>query len=180
MPFQSPPVYDHTELLPNPCDKFGHRERRRCGALLEDEIQHSRRKFVRSVRAALARNQSREALLRNRLLGLIERRARQSERRCSFGHGRFVDLDAAKHLVLDLQQIVGVEEVSCLEQRLGDGLRMWMEDALLAKSLHLCGISPGHWHGKSGQLLCIYNYAAYQISVKCPLRDCKIVHARLR
>jgi hypothetical protein len=74
MPFDSPPVHGHTELLLNARDQFGDRQRRRCRALLEYEIQDGRRKFVCSVWATLAGNQSGETLLRDRMLGLIKRR----------------------------------------------------------------------------------------------------------
>jgi len=117
-------MHGDTELLLNLRDQFGGRQRRRCRALLEHEFQDGRRKFVRSVRATLAGNQSRKALLRNRTLGLIEDRPRHSERRGRFGDGSFVDLDTAEHLVLHLQQVVRIEEVGRLEQGIGDGL--WM------------------------------------------------------
>ena len=117
-------MHDDTELLLNPRDQFVGRQRRGCRALLEHEVQDGRRKFVRSVRATLAGNQSRKALLRNRTLGLIERRPRQPERRSRFGDGSFVDLYTAEHLVLHLQQVLRIEEVGRLEQGIGDGLRM--------------------------------------------------------
>jgi hypothetical protein len=74
MPFDSPPVHGHAELLLNACDQFGDRQRRQCSALLEYEVQHGRRKFVRSVRAALVWDQPSETVLRNRKLSLIKRR----------------------------------------------------------------------------------------------------------
>ena len=160
MPFDRAPMHGHTKLLLNACDQFGDGQRWRCRAVLEDELQNGGREFVRSVRAALAGNQSREALLRNRLLGLVEHRTRQPERCCRLRDGSFVDLDAAKHLVLDLEQVVRIEELPGLEQRIRDSLRMRIEDALVAKALKLCRISPGWWHGKVGQLFCTCNYAA--------------------
>jgi hypothetical protein len=169
MPFDSAPVHGDTELLLNLYDQVGGRRRRRCGALPEHELKDGRREFVRSVRATLPGDQPREALLCNRMLRLVERRPRQPERRCSVGHRCFVDLDAANHLVFDLQQVVRIEEVACLEQRIGYGLRMGIEDALLTECLNLCRISRVCWHEKSGQLFCIYNYAAFQIPVKCQL-----------
>ncbi len=96
-----------------------------------------------SVRPAPAWNQPCQTLLRYGLAGLIERRPRQPEGRGSIGHGRMVDLDAAKHLVSDLQQVVRIEEVVSLEQRIGDSVRMRVEHALLAKRLNLCCIPPG-------------------------------------
>jgi len=144
MPFDGAPMHGDTELLLNPRDQFVGRQRRRCRALLEHEVQDGRRKFVRSVRATLAGNQSRKALLRNRTLGLIEGRPRQPERRGRFGDGSFVDLYTAEHLVLHLQQVLRIEEVGRLEQGIGDGLRMRIQDTLLAKRFHLCRISTGY------------------------------------
>ena len=74
MPFQSAPVHGDTELLLNTCDEFGNGQRRRSRALLEDELEEGRRKFVRAVRAAFAGNQPGQPVLRNRMLGLIKRR----------------------------------------------------------------------------------------------------------
>ena len=159
-------MHGDTELLLNACDEFGDRQRWRSRALLEHELQDGRRKFVRAVRAAFARNQSGKALLRHRTLGLIERRTRQPEGCGGFGHGRFVDFDTAQHLVFHLQKIPGVEEVFRLEQRIGDGLRMGIEDALLTESLNLGRIGPGRGHGNAGQPFCVYNYAAYRSIVK--------------
>lgn len=143
MPFDSAPMHGHTVLPLDVCDQFGNRQGWRCRAVLEHEVQNGRRKFVRSMRTTLAGNQPYQALLRNRLLGLIEHRPRKPEGRGCFGHGSVVDLHTTQHLVLDLQQVLRIEEVARLEQRIRDGLRVWVEDALLAKGPHLAAFRRG-------------------------------------
>src|SRR5215203_246705 len=100
------------------------------------------------------------------MLGLIERRARQSESRSSFGDRCLVDLYTAKHLVLDLNQVLRIEEVAGLEERVRDSLGMRIEHAVLTKTLSLCCIYRCR-HCAYGGRLCLYNYAAYQVYVKC-------------
>ena len=80
-------MHGHAEPVLNARDQFGDGQRGQAGALLQHKFQDRRRKFVRAVRAAFARNQAREALLRNGMLGLIESRPRQAESRRSFGNG---------------------------------------------------------------------------------------------
>src|SRR4051794_13263348 len=98
--------------------------------------------------------------------GLIKRRTRQPESHCSFGNRCLVDLDTAKHFVLDLNQVLRIEEGACLEERIRDRFRMRIENALLTKTLSLCCICPCRHCGYGGRL-CLYNYAAYQVHVKC-------------
>jgi hypothetical protein len=54
--------------------------------------------------------------------------------------------DVAQHLVLDLHQIVGIEGVAVVKQKMGDGFRMRVERATAAKRLALLLMSGrGHW-----------------------------------
>ncbi len=46
-------------------------------------------------------------------------------------------MNLAQHLVLDLQQVVGIEEIAVLKQGVSDGLGLRIERAMPAKSLAL-------------------------------------------
>jgi hypothetical protein len=46
-------------------------------------------------------------------------------------------VNLAQHLVLDLHQVVGIEEVAVVKQRIGDGFRLRVEGAMAAERLAL-------------------------------------------
>src|SRR6516165_11232431 len=63
-------------------------------------------------------------------LGLIVSRARKSKGGSRLTDRLLLDLDAAQHLVLDLDQVVGIEELALLEQRIPHLLRARMQTSL--------------------------------------------------
>ena len=65
-------------------------------------------------------NQARQPLILESGLGLVEGHAGESEGRRSLGDRPPLGLHATKHLVLHLDQIVGIEELALDEQRVGD------------------------------------------------------------
>ena len=85
-------------------------------------------------------------------LRLIEGGTREAERRRAAADGLPVDAHAPHHLVLDLDQIAGVEEVGGGEERIVDPLRMRVEAALLAQRVEL-GVR-GLGSGPLGQSMC--------------------------
>ena len=67
-----------------------------------------------------------------------------------------VDAHASHHLVLDLDQIAGVEEVAGGEERILDPVRVSVEAAVFSKRRHLggrgSGLSPGgRWELTTGE-----------------------------
>ena len=81
----------------------------------------------------LLRNQSSQPILLESGLSLIERGPRQSGFvRRQVDRGLF-GLYPPQHLVLDLDQIVGIEETAVLEQCGGDRLGVGVQDTLLAE-----------------------------------------------
>ena len=45
----------------------------------------------------------------------------------SFADGLLIHVNLAEHLVLDLQQVVGIEEIAVLKQGVRDRLGLWIE-----------------------------------------------------
>ena len=136
----------HLNLEPFP-DGLGQLLRgqgRICGSLLRNELHHLGSQLVAALRAALVRKQAEESVLLKGCLRLIERWTGKPEGACGLADGVFVDLNLAQHLVLDLQQVFGIEEVAVLEQRISDGFRMRVESAVTAKRLAF-GFGIGWW-----------------------------------
>ena len=60
-----------------------------------------------------------------------------TESRGALGDQLPVHSHAAQHLVLDLNEVAGIEEVGAVEQRIGDVLGMRMEAAMMTQRLEL-------------------------------------------
>jgi len=91
--------------------------------------------LVWPLRAALARQQSRQSLAPEQLLSDIEDRAGQTGRLSRLHHGPTLLLDASQHLVLDLHQIVRIEERAVPKEWIGHGLGARVSGALCAQGL---------------------------------------------
>ncbi|SRR5579883_1144482 len=104
-------------------------------AELGDEVHQFRRQLVTGAWAAFLRQQTREPGILERGLSLVERWPGESESSRSLADRRLFDLDQSKHLVLDLQQIVGVEELVRPEGLVDDILRPRVERTLLAQEV---------------------------------------------
>ena len=101
------------------------------------ERDHLRGELVATTRPALLRQQTSKPLALPSCPCLVERRTRQAEcSRCT-GDRVALGLDTTQHLVLDLQQVTGVEEVVLVEQRIGDRLSVSVEHTLAAQGLSL-------------------------------------------
>lgn len=136
----------HLNLEPFP-DGLGQLLRgqgRICGSLLRNELHNLGGQLVAALRAALVRKQAEQPVLLKGCLRLIERRTGKPEGVGGLADGVFVDVNLAQHLVLDLDQIGGIEEVAAVEQGKGDSLRMRVESALAAKRLAF-GFGIGWW-----------------------------------
>jgi len=105
--------------------------------LLGDKLHHFVGKFVSSLGATFAGKEAENSLLLKHRLGLVEGWTGEPEGSCGIADGIFLDLDLTQYLVLDLEQIVGVEELVVLEQRMGDGLRPGIESAVATKRFAL-------------------------------------------
>ena len=107
------------------------------GASALEKGNHLGGELVATTRPALLRQQTREPLALPSCPRFVERRARQAEcSRCG-GHGVALGFDTTQHLVLDLEQVTGVEEVVLVEQRIGDRLGVAVKHALGAQGLSL-------------------------------------------
>ena len=66
--------------------------------------------------------------------------------------GTIVDVNLTQHLVLDLHQVVGIEEVAVAKQRMADGFRMRIECAVTAKRLTLLRLVGWWWSQRQNPL----------------------------
>jgi hypothetical protein len=58
-------------------------------------------------------------------------------------------VNLTQHLVLDLHQVVGIEEVAAVKQRIDDGFRLWVESAMATERLALLlTVGRGGWSHK--------------------------------
>lgn len=103
-----------------------------------------------SLRATFVREQAEHTVLLKCRLRLIKGGARESEIVRSFADGLLIDVNLAEHLVLDLQQVVGIEEIAVLKQRMSDRFGLRIERAMPAEGLALLlavgwrGHAPDH------------------------------------
>jgi len=68
---------------------------------------------------------------------LIKRSTRKAEGPSGVADGIVVDTDPTHHLVLDLEQVVGIEKIVVVKQGMGDRLGFRIEVAVPAEGLTL-------------------------------------------
>jgi|SRR5947209_7450247 len=127
----------HREALLNGLGQLFGSERGIFGALLEDKNHHFAGQLVPALRTPFVRKQAEYSVLLKRRLRLVERGAREAEDQRGFADGVLVDVNLAQHLVLDLQQVVGIEEVAVLKEGMSDRLGLRVERTVPAESLAL-------------------------------------------
>src|ERR1700752_3317245 len=79
-------------------------------------------------------------------LGLVERRAREPAGLGGFADWSLVDVDQSQHLVLDLQQVVGIEELAAREQGVRDAGRTRVQRGVLPQDLLLVVLGSIYRH----------------------------------
>src|ERR1035441_5439296 len=114
----------HAEAFLNPFGQCRPTERWFCRPLLVDKVQYFQGELVRPTGPPLLWNQTCQTTLLEVHLRLIKRRPGHAKGRGRAAHGVLVDFDSAQHLVLDLDEILGIEEVAVLEQGVGYLFRM--------------------------------------------------------
>lgn len=132
------------------------------------ELQNRRTELACLFGAALEWNETRQTTLRKRGLGLIERRPRETKIRRGFGNRLPIFLDAAQHLVLDLNQVAAVEKLAAREQIVGHRLRARVERTLFAEITEF-GILGRWWFGHERFLMsdvCKADYVLTGLDVK--------------
>jgi hypothetical protein len=117
-------------------------------ARLSNELQDRRTQLARLFGPALEWDKTRQTTLRKGGLGLVERRPRETKLGGSFGDRLPVFLDAAHHLVLDLNQVAGIEELAGGKQVVGHGLGAWIYGALLAQTAQFGVVGWRFRHGR--------------------------------
>ena len=120
------------------------------GSLLDHKIHYFAGQLVTSLRAAFVREQAEQTALLKCRLRLVKGRARESESVRSFADGFPIHVNLAEHLALDLQQLVGIEEIAVLKQRVSDRFGLRIQRAMPAEGLALLlvvgwrGHAPDH------------------------------------
>lgn len=102
-----------------------------------EELHHVRAQLVWATRATLLRDEPRDPRLLEVRLCLVECRPREAELRNGLRHCDVVHPHAAKHLVLHLNEIPGIEELPLVEAGRDDSLGAGVQRALVAKGLDL-------------------------------------------
>src|SRR5262249_58556461 len=105
--------------------------RLRC-ALPGHELENRDGKLVSALGAPLVGQQSGQAALLEAHLRLVKRRPGEAKFARGFRNRPLFHADLAQHLVLDLQQVVGIEEVAGLKEWMSYLLRTGIEGPLLA------------------------------------------------
>ena len=100
-------------------------------APLPNELDYLLGQFVTLFGPAFVRNQAGQPRLLEGCLRLIKRRPGKAERCRRLADRVPVFLDATQHLVLDLNQVVGVEELAVVKELVVDSVRVWIETGLL-------------------------------------------------
>lgn len=103
------------------------------GLELTEKSHHLFGEFVWPAWTTTPGDQARQALLGEPLLGLVKDGTGEAKAVDSLGDGNLLELDTAKHLVLDQWQIAGIEEVAVLELGIADRLRLRVQAAVLGK-----------------------------------------------
>ena len=138
----------HAEAFPDQLRQFlGPQRRLGCSRLL-DKFHDLGSQLVRPAWPSFLRDQAGEASLLEGRLCLVKRRAGETERGGGLAHRILFHFDAAQHLVLDLEQVPGIEEFVVLEQPGRDRLGMGVEGSLLSQGVGFSGpaFSVGHGH----------------------------------
>lgn len=136
-PVDAARVKGDAETVRNPIRHLNTGNARLGRAELGNEAHQFGGELVTGSRPAFLRQQTGKPGILKRGLSLVERHPGESESPRGVADRRFFDLGQSKHLVLDLQQIVGVEELVCPESLVNDFLRPWVERALLAQEVSL-------------------------------------------
>src|SRR6266568_5517820 len=114
-PLNAARIHLNPESLLDGLDQLFRSERRIFDSLLGDKLHHLVGEFVSRLRTAFLRKQAGYSVLLKRRLCLVERGARETEGTRRLADGVLVDVNLTQHLVLDLQQVVGIEEIAVLK-----------------------------------------------------------------
>ena len=151
----------HAEALADPLGQAIGADARIGGARLDDELQHRRGELVAACGPGLCGDQAGQAALLEGRLGLVERRTREATGLGRLADRALVDVDQSQHLVLDLHQVVGIEELAAREQRVRDAVRARVERGVLPQDRLLVVLASIYRHGRSSGRavnVCKYDY----------------------
>lgn len=140
LPLDAPGMNLDVEFLLREVAQLREVQRRLRFSHCEQELHHFRREFVAAPGTSLQRNQPRQPSLFEGGICLIERGARKPKFVGGLGNRPVVDMDLAEHLVLDLNDVVPVEEIAVLEQRMAHTLRARVEHAVAPQGTLLVGL----------------------------------------
>ncbi len=109
-----------------------------------DEFHDGFRELVGTPRARPSGDQPRQPLIFEGRLSLVESGPREAEGRSRLRDRLSVDPHSAEHLVLDLDQVAGIEELAGLKPFVGDGLGTGIEHSVLGQCLAFGVHALGH------------------------------------
>lgn len=124
-------MHHSAKALMNQSRQFGGGHRRGVLTRFADESENLFCELVRLLGATFARHQTWQPVLFECRLRLVERRPRKTKSGCRVGDRFAVRLYAAKHLVLDLYQVSGIEKAAGREPFVGHLVGPGVESPLL-------------------------------------------------
>ena len=125
-------MHRQAEALACEAHQLVHARRGVAGASIGEEGEHVGDELVGLSRSGLVRQQPRKAARFEGPDGLVTSRARQAEAGGAAGDRQALHAHRAQHLVLDLQQVPGVEERLLDEARVADPFGMPVETSVLS------------------------------------------------
>jgi len=140
LPLDAPGMNLDVEFLLREVAQLREVQRRLRFSHCEQELHHFRREFVATFGASLQRNQPCQPSSFEGEVCLIEGGSRKPKFVGGLGNRPAVDMDLAEHLVLDLNDVVPVEEIAVLEQRMAHALRARVEHAVAPQGTLLVGL----------------------------------------
>ena len=138
-PFDTARVNTYAESLAHDFDEIDQAQCGILGTCLHQVREYIVGELVGTVWTARAGEETWHAAFGERFARLIKRRAREAKSRRRTRDRRGIDSDLPQHLVLDLDKIVGGEEDTALEERIGNVLRVGVQGAIPAEEFPFSG-----------------------------------------
>ena len=135
----------NVEVFLNCGSQLGHTQRGLFGSQLLHISEHFGSQLVCFPRPTLFGNQPEQSPVLKIQFGLVIGGARKPKRGGRLADGFLLDLDRAQHLVLHLDQVVGIEELALLEQWISHLLRVRIQASLPPKRFVLARLDVLAW-----------------------------------
>jgi len=160
LPLNTAGMYLQIKFLFHQLRQLSETQFRLCGSSFGHEPHDSGSQLMAAFWAPLVGQQSRQAALFEGELRLVKRGPGEAELPSRLRNGLAVDSHVSEHFIFHLDQVVGIEEVTVLEERMGDILGMGIERPQLPQQQLLAWIAfrPRHLPPPRQPKMCKANY----------------------